>query len=75
MSSREVFLLGNRYRCSNFYVALPAEDNIDDVWAGCQGFQRGMREFVLLGTLNLLPNGHLTDADHKAEAHPMPIFF
>ena len=45
------------------------------MWAGCHVFQRAIREFVLLGTLNLLPNGHLPDADHEAEAHPMPCFF
>ena len=75
MSSREVLLIGNRYRFSNFYIALPAEHIVDEVWAGCQDFQRDIREFVLLGTLNLLPNGHLPDAEHEAEAHPMPIVF
>ena len=48
---------------------------MDEVWAGCHVFQRAIREFVLLGTLNLHPNGHLPDADHEAEAHPMPCFF
>ena len=75
MSSREVLLDGNRFRCSNFYVALPLNHNMDVVWAGCHDFQTAIREFVLVGTLNLLPNGHLPDVDHEAEAHPMPCFF
>ena len=69
MSSREVLLDRNRFRCSNFYVALPLNHNIDVVWAGCHVFQRAIREFVLVGTLNLLPNGHIPDADPNVQTH------
>ena len=66
---------GGRYRRAEFFVCIPPGMNRQLVLDGARFFKHEVREFCILGRMNMLPTGFFPENHNRHLAVPTDVFY